>query len=365
FRRWERAMYVLVAVNLVVIPLAVLSHPQTGTVVRAVVPHFHGVLNDAGALFVVALVGATVNPAQLFFQKSSVVDKRITARWLRYERADTLVGTLLFSMTGIALVVTCAYAFGGTSLHGSFTDIGGAMHGLDRQLGAPAGALFALVVLNGSILGAVVVTLAASYAVGDVLGVKHSLHRRWHDAPTFYRCFAAFIWVAAAIVLLPGAPLGLVTTAVQALAGLLLPSATVFLLLLGNDGSVLGPWRNPRWLNAIATVIVGGLLVLSALLTVTTVFPRIDPGFAAGVLLGALAVGLVLVALANVRLRSGRPRFLGSAWERSTWTTPPLERLPPPRPSRARTTGLVVLRLYLTLAALLLVIKVIRLAVAG
>src|SRR5207248_4124288 len=92
FRRWERAMYVLVAVNLVVIPLAVLSHPQTGTVVRAVVPHFHGVLNDAGALFVVALVGATVNPAQLFFQQSSVVDKRITARWLRYERADTLVG---------------------------------------------------------------------------------------------------------------------------------------------------------------------------------------------------------------------------------------------------------------------------------
>src|SRR5438477_227457 len=74
FRRWERAMYVLVAVNLVVIPLAVLSHPQTGTVVRAVVPHFHGVLNDAGALFVVALVGATVNPAQLFFQQSSVVD---------------------------------------------------------------------------------------------------------------------------------------------------------------------------------------------------------------------------------------------------------------------------------------------------
>ncbi len=42
--------------------------------------------------------------------------------------------------------------------------------------------------------------------------------------------------------LIPGAPLGLITTSVQALAGVLLPSATVFLLLLCNDREVLGPW---------------------------------------------------------------------------------------------------------------------------
>ena len=41
-----------------------------------------------------------------------------------------------------------------------------------------------------------------------------------------------------------GAPLGLITEAVQALAGVLLPSASVFLLLLCNDREVLGPWRN-------------------------------------------------------------------------------------------------------------------------
>ena len=57
---------------------------------------------------------------------------------------------------------------------------------------------------------------------------------------------------AAGIVLIPGAPLGLITTSVQALAGVLLPSATVFLLLLCNDRAVLGPWFNPPWLNAIA-----------------------------------------------------------------------------------------------------------------
>ena len=36
----------------------------------------------------------------------------------------------------------------------------------------------------------------------------------------------------------------MITEAVQALAGVLLPSASVFLLLLCNDREVLGPWRN-------------------------------------------------------------------------------------------------------------------------
>ncbi|WP_425276302.1 hypothetical protein [Streptomyces carpinensis] len=69
--------------------------------------------------------------------------------------------------------------------------------------------------------------------------------------------------LAAAIVLIPRAPLGLITTAVQALAGLLLPSASVFLLLLCNDRAVLGPWVNPRWLNTLAAVIIAVLLTLS------------------------------------------------------------------------------------------------------
>ena len=50
--------------------------------------------------------------------------------------------------------------------------------------------------------------------------------------------------IAGGIVLIPNAPLGLMTLAVQALAGLLLPSATVFLVLLCNDRDVLGPWVN-------------------------------------------------------------------------------------------------------------------------
>ena len=120
--------------------------------------------------------------------------------------------------------------------------------------GHAAGALFAIILLNASIIGAAAVTLSTSYAFGDVFGARHSLHRRVREAKFFYATFAGLMAAAAAIVLIPGAPLGVITTAVQALAGVLLPSATVFLLLLCNDAAVLGPWVNRPWLNAVATL---------------------------------------------------------------------------------------------------------------
>jgi NRAMP (natural resistance-associated macrophage protein)-like metal ion transporter len=365
FRRWERTVYLLVAVNLVAVPLALWSHPRSGAVAQAVVPGLKGGVNANGVLFVIALVGTTVAPWQLFFQQSNVVDKRITARWLGYARVDTLIGTLLFTLGAVAVLVACATAFDGTALHGAYTDTGAVAHGLERRLGAPAGALFALLLLNASILGAGVVTLATSYAVGDVSGVKHSLHRGWRDARVFQGTFAAFVALAAAAVLLPGVPLGIVTTAVQALAGVLLPSASVLLLLLCNDRAVLGPWTNPRWLNALATVVVGVLLVLSALLTLTTLLPGVDVTAAAISLAAALAAVLAVLALASALRRHGVEQFPGTPWERSTWTMPRLETLAPPALSRARTLGLVVLRVYLAIAALLLVVKVVQLAIAA
>jgi len=315
-------MYLLIAMNLLVVPLAILSHPRAGAVTQAVIPGLRGDLNSKGMLFMIALVGATVTPAQLFFHQSNVVDKRITARWLGYERVETMIGAVFFTLGATALVVTCAFAFAGTSMQGAFVDVGGVIRGVATRLGAPAGDLFALVLLNGSILGTVVVTLAASYAVGDVFGVRHSLHRRWRDARYFYGSFAALVTLAAGVVLVPGTPLGIVNTAVQALAGLLLPSATVFLLLLCNDSGVLGPWKNPTWLNAIASVIVAGLLILSGLLTLTTLLPGVDFGPVAIGLVGSLAFGLLLFALNGRRRGRREPSFLGTAWERATWTMP-------------------------------------------
>src|SRR5208283_4566143 len=202
------------------------------------------------------------------------------------------------------LVVTAAFAFRGTSLAGHFTNAEGVASGLDRFVGHSTGPLFALVLLNASVIGAAAVTLSTSYAFGDIFGMRHSLHRSFADAKQFYILFSALVICAAGIVLIPRAPLGLITTAVQALAGVLLPSATVFLLLLCNDKEVLGPWSNPPWLNAIALVIIGVLVELSLILMVSTMFPQID--VTRLFLYMSAALVLVLVAVGSWALLPGQ-----------------------------------------------------------
>jgi Mn2+/Fe2+ NRAMP family transporter len=363
FRRWERMMLALVAADLVALPLVLLSNPHPTTIAQAAVPGLGGAVGTGGVVFVVALVGNAIAPWQLFFQQSSVVDKRITPRWIAYERADIAIGTLLFLVGAGMILVACAVAFAHTPLHGAFVDAGTVAHGLAATVGSAAGALFALALLNASILGAAVVTLSTSYAIGDVSGYKHSLHRSWRDARVFHGCYVVLIAVAAGAVLVPSLPLGVVTTLVQALAGVLLPSATVFLILLANDKPVLGPWTNPRWLNALATFVVGIMLVLSALLIATTVLPELGEMTIAVVLVVGISVSMAAGVV--VGLARGRSTPAGPAWsprERATWTMPPIHRLTPPVASRARTTGLVVLRIYLVVAASLLIVKGIELA---
>jgi NRAMP (natural resistance-associated macrophage protein)-like metal ion transporter len=361
FRRWERFMYVFIATNFLAIPLAIMSDPHAGPILRHTLsPGVEGGFGSTSMLLIIAIVGTTIAPWQLFFQQSNVIDKRITPRWVNYERADTVIGSVIVILGAGALMVAAAFAFSGTPLHGQFADSGSVATELAHRLGSAAGAMFALVLLNAAIIGAAAVTLSSSYAFGDVSRRRHSLHHRARDAKAFHGSFAALVALAAAIVLIPGAPLGTLTTAVQALAGVLLPSATVFLVLLCNDKAVLGPWTNPAWLNAIAAAIVGVLVALSGILTATTLFPKLDVTLLAEILFGVLAIGLPAAALYT---RAGRREPSGSQKHgvpREQWTMPPLELLARPEWSRTRTVGMYALRGYLVLAVVMLIVKAIE-----
>jgi Mn2+/Fe2+ NRAMP family transporter len=363
FRRWERAMFVLVAVSFVAVPLVALVHHSRALPPVLAAPHHPA--PGSTILVVIALIGTTVAPWQLFFQQSNVVDKRITARWLSYERADTAVGTLFFVVGAVAVLAACALAFSGTPLHGAFVDAGTVAEGLRHRAGAWAGALFAVALINGSILGAAAVSLSTSYAIGDASGTKHSLHRTWRDARVFHGTYAALVVLAATIVLIPDAPLGIVTIGVQALAGVLLPSALVFLLLLCNDRAVLGPWVNGRWLNVLAASVAAVLLVLSGLLTISTLFP------ARGISWLTLELSAVCAAVLGVLFgwRLSREEETGPSGsfdpDKTFWTMPPIDTLAPPPRSRARFLGLAVLRGYLVVTSIAVVVKVVRLIVGS
>jgi hypothetical protein len=156
-----------------------------------------------------------------------------------------------------------------------------------------------------------------------------------------------------------------ITVAVQALAGVLLPSASVFLLLLCNDPEVLGPWRNPWWLNVLASIIVAILVLLSLILMATTVFPSVN---VTAVALGggaALAVGLMLFGLVMLRARRGAPGATliepTSSVPKEQWTMPPLALLARPQWSTSRKVAMLTLRGYLLISMILLIVKAVQL----
>lgn len=150
------------------------------------------------------------------------------------------------------------------------------------------------------------------------------------------------------------------------MAGLLLPSASVFLLLLCNDKEVLGPWVNPRWLNVLAVFIVGVLLLLSGILMATTLFPTIDV-VTVSLYLAAVMIALATTAVIGLRWLGRRtgtrpvtPRDVDDE-EKLRWRMPPLALLEPVRWSAGTKLGMLALRAYLLAGAILLLIKAIQL----
>jgi Mn2+/Fe2+ NRAMP family transporter len=366
FRRWERAMFAFIAVTLLQIPMLLLSHPQWGAAARYfVVPGIKGGLSSDAVLLIIAIVGTTVAPWQLFFQQSNIVDKRITPRFIGYERADTTIGAFVVVIGAAALVMTADWASRSTGHSTDFVDAG-AIARLLAQHSNVLGPMFAIVLLDASIIGAAAVTLSTSYAFGDVFGLKHSLHRGFSDAKEFYFSYTGMVAAAAAIVLIPGAPLGLITTAVQALAGLLLPSASVFLLLLCNDREVLGPWVNRRWLNIVAGFIVSTLLLLSGILMATTLFPDVNVVAVTEYLVVAIVISVILAVgiLKWLERRHGPqppPPLLPTGVDKTQWRMPQLALLDPVTWSAGTKLGMLALRGYLVIGAVLLVVKAVQL----
>jgi len=380
-RRFERMAMALCAGSLLLVPLYVLAHPRAGQMATGfALPSIPGGSGQLGTvlLLVIGIVGTTVAPWQLFFQQSYIVDKRITPRFMRYEKADLWIGIAIVVIGGSALMGATAAAFAGAR-HGQFTDAAGLAAGLAAYAGHAAGAIFAVALLDASMIGAFAVSLSTAYAVGDVLGLKHSLHRGVKQAKGFYAMYAALIALAATIVLIPGSPLGLITVGVQVLAGVLLPSATVFLLLLCNDKEVLGPWVNGVKTNIAGGIVVAILVILSAILMISVVFGRVSLGQVLGIMgvsaiAAVLAGGLVFMRAWLVRRRGTRGRDAGALpagrpgdrkESRENWRMPPLAMLAPVQMSMARRVGMSAMYVYLGAAIILVIVRVAQIAIGG
>ncbi len=367
FRRFERIAVTFCAGSLLLIPLFLVCHPSGAQMAHGfAVPNLPGSSGQMATvmLLIIGIVGTTVAPWQLFFQQSYVVDKRITPRFIRYEKVDLWIGIVIVVLGAAALIGVTAAAFAGSPAAGNFTDAAGLAHGIAAHAGRVAGVVFAVALLDAAVIGAFAVSLSTAYAVGDTLGLKHSLHRGVGQAKGFYAIYTALIGVAAAIVLIPGAPLGLIIEGVQALAGVLLPAAAVFLLMLCNDRAVLGPWVNRRGTNIFTSAVIALLVAMSIVLTASVLDPGITERQILTIFLGCAVVSVAGGGWVLMRSLRAHSSVEVDRRDRETWRMPPLNVLTKPVMSTGRKVALTILRSYLAIAMVLVIVRLVQMALA-
>lgn len=267
FRGVEHVLLALSAIFAAYVISGFLAHPDWGAAAQGlVVPRMPGTRH--GLLVVVATLGTTLAPWGLAFMQSYAVDKRLSVRDLGFERVDVITGAVLTGVIGFFVVVSCAATLHaqGVSVH----DAADAARALEPLAGSAAKTLFGLGFVGAALLAAAVVPLSTAYSVAEAAERPADLNDRFRDAPIFYGAYLASMAIAAAIVLIPGAPLVPILFLSQALNAVLLLAILPFLRSLAGDRELMGKHALGRWdrvataaVIALVALSVGALLVLS------------------------------------------------------------------------------------------------------
>ena len=134
-----------------------------------------------------------------------------------------------------------------------------------------AGLLFAIGLVNASLMSAAILPLATAYNVCEGLGFETGIDRRFSEAKIFYSMYTLLIVGGAGFVLIPGLPLLKVLLISQVANGVLLPFVLVFMLILVNRERLMGEFKNGFWGNLIA----GSTSVIMVLLTIALIYNSI------------------------------------------------------------------------------------------
>jgi NRAMP (natural resistance-associated macrophage protein)-like metal ion transporter len=263
----ERLLIVFSLIYLAYPVSAFLAHPDWRTaLLKTVVPEFRP---DPGYItMTIGLIGTTITPWMQFYLQASVVEKGVTKKDHAFARWDVVLGCIITDVVAFFIIVACA----GTlfrSGHGEISDAAQAAVALEPFAGRFASVLFAVGLVNASVLSAAILPLATAYNVCEGLGFESGVDKRFSEARIFYSLYTFLIVAGAGCVLIPGMPLLKIILLSQVANGILLPFVLIFMLKLVNREHLMGDMRNGRAANLIAasTVVVMNLLTAMILWT--------------------------------------------------------------------------------------------------
>jgi len=268
YRAVEKVLLVFCVLFLTYVISAFMAHPDWGVVARsAVVPSFQ--MNPEFISLFIAMIGTTIAPWMQFYQQSSVAEKAIDLRNYKYEALDTYIGSFLTNFVSFFIVVACAGTLfvAGVRVN-TAAEAAGALAPL---AGRYASVLFAVGLLNASIMAAGVLPLSTAYSVAEAFGWESGVGKSFRDAPLFYGLYTALIVLGAGtIMFVPESRLIGVMLFSQAANGVLLPLILILMLKLINDRSLMGEYVNSRGKNIAVWAQAIVMIILAATLTVQT-----------------------------------------------------------------------------------------------
>ncbi len=259
----ERVLLVLSLIYFAYPISAFLSKPDWKLAIEnTIIPQFN---SDPGYLvMIVGLIGTTITPWMQFYLQASIVEKGVSKRDYPMSRLDVIFGCIVTDVIAFFIVVACAATIF-HSQHREINDVAEAARALVPFAGKFAAILFALGLVNASLMSAAILPLATSYNVCEGLGFESGIDKRFGEAKIFYGLYTALIVCGAGFVLIPGLPLLKVILISQVANGVLLPFVLVFMLKLVNRERLMGEYRNGPWGNSIAwatSIIMIGLTVV-------------------------------------------------------------------------------------------------------
>src|SRR5689334_9582055 len=229
---------------------AFLAHPDwKRALADTLVPQINA--NPEYLVMIVGLIGTTITPWMQFYLQASVVEKGVDRRHYSLSRWDVILGCIVTDVIAFFIVVACAatiYKNGG----GEIKDAADAALALKPFAGQFATLLFAVGLVNASLLSAAILPLATAYNICEGLGFESGVEKRFSEAPIFYWLYTLLIVGGAGFVLIPRLPLLKVILFSQVVNGILLPFVLVFMLILVNRKELMGEYRNSALANVIA-----------------------------------------------------------------------------------------------------------------
>lgn len=271
----ERILLLLSLVFVAYIVSAFLAHPDWGQVARhTVVPTFH--LTAPFLLIFITIVGTTITPWMAFFQQSNVADKGLHPNDLPMERVDTYTGILALNVVAFFIIVATGATLFVHHVHvdpadpSAFAKIALALKPLAGQY---AEQLFAIGLLNASLMAASVLPLSTTYAITEAFGWERGIDKSFGDAPAFITIYTTMIVIGASIALIPGAPLALITNLPNIVNGLMLPLLLPILIVLANDKRIMGRYANTPLFNVFSGVVLAFLSLVTLAFLASIIFP--------------------------------------------------------------------------------------------